>query len=84
MENILPDKTTHSQTHPSTSPWMDTEQAAKYIGCRPGTLKTWRAKERGPRYFIVSQKLIRYSKNFLDEFIRGENLESPRHIASLR
>lgn len=72
------------QTPSPSSPWYDTEKAAQYLGCSPGTLKTWRALERGPRYFIVNQKLIRYSRTFLDEFVKGENLTMPRKIASLR
>ncbi|MEJ0010181.1 MAG: helix-turn-helix domain-containing protein [Alphaproteobacteria bacterium] len=68
----------------SSSPFLDTKNAAAYLGCRPGTLKTWRAQGRGPRYYIVSQKLVRYSKIFLDEFVRGENLDAPRHLASTR
>lgn len=80
MENLA--DVHHSNT--SSSPWLDTEQAAEYIGCQSGTLKTWRAQDKGPRYFIVSQKLIRYSKTFLDEFVQGENLDAPRRIASIR
>ena len=69
---------------PHISPWMDTEQAADYLGCQAGTLKTWRALGRGPRYFVVSHKLIRYNAASLDEFIRGENLDAPRQIANLK
>ena len=66
------------------SPWMNSEQASAYLGCSPGTLKTWRAQGRGPRYFIVNRKLVRYSRAMCDEFVRGENLDAPRHIGSLR
>ena len=33
----------------NNTPWLDTEFAANYIGCTPGTLKTWRARGEGPR-----------------------------------
>ncbi len=44
------------------TPWLDTEQAARFIGCTYGTLKTWRAKGGGPRYHVDD----------LDAFVRGE------------
>ena len=54
------------------SPWFDTEGAAGYLGCTPGTLKTWRARGEGPRYHIIHEKLVRYHVEQLDAFVRGE------------
>ncbi len=56
----------------SPSPWKDNEQAATYIGCTPGTMKTWRATGEGPRYHIINTKLVRYHVTDLDAFVRGE------------
>lgn len=57
----------------SRSPWHDTESAAAYIGCEPGTLKTWRARGEGPRYHLINDKSVRYHVSDLDAFVRGED-----------
>lgn len=54
------------------SPWKDSEQAADYLSCSAGTLKTWRSRGEGPAYHIIQDKLIRYHVNDLDAFVRGE------------
>lgn len=54
------------------SPWLDSEAAAEYLGCTPGTLKTWRSRGEGPRYNIIQSKLVRYHVEDLDAFVRGE------------
>jgi hypothetical protein len=59
-------------TH-SRSPWHDTESAAAYIGCEPGTLKTWRTRGEGPRYNIINVMWVRYYVAVLDAFVRGED-----------
>jgi len=53
------------------SPWFDTEGAAGYLGCTPGTLKTWRARGEGPRYHVIHDKLVRYNVADLDAFVLG-------------
>ncbi|WGM37527.1 hypothetical protein AMEJIAPC_00426 [Caulobacter sp. NIBR1757] len=53
------------------SPWRDSRKAAEYIGCTPGTLKTWRARGEGPRYHVINEKLVRYHVEDLDGFVRG-------------
>lgn len=55
---------------PST-PWLDTEAAAAYLGSTAGTLKNWRATGRGPRYRVVQERLIRYHRDDLDAFVSG-------------
>lgn len=55
------------------SPWHDTESAATYVGCEPGTLKTWRARGEGPRYHLINGKSVRYHRDDLDSFVRGED-----------
>lgn len=53
------------------SPWMDTEEAARYMGCKPGSLKRWRCEGKGPRFRVVNRKLIRYHVQDLDTYICG-------------
>jgi excisionase family DNA binding protein len=52
------------------SPWMDTGEAARYLGAKSGTLKNWRHRGEGPRYHVVNRRLIRYHVNELDEFVK--------------
>lgn len=55
------------------SPWLDTEQAAAYLGSTAGTLRTWRANGGGPRYHVIHGKSVRYNVADLDAFVRGED-----------
>jgi hypothetical protein len=54
------------------SPWFDSDAAAEYLSCTPGTLKTWRSRGEGPRYHVIQTKLVRYHIEALDAFVRGE------------
>lgn len=54
------------------SPWLDSEAAAEYLACTPGTLKTWRSLGQGPHYHVIHSKLVRYHIDDLDAFVRGE------------
>jgi len=56
----------------SASPWLDCENAGAYLGCAPGTLKTWKARGEGPPYHVINGKLVRYHRDELDAFVRGE------------
>ena len=50
------------------SPWLTTTAAAAYLGCTPGTLKTWRAAGAGPRYH-GRHRFVRYNVADLDAFV---------------
>jgi Helix-turn-helix domain len=50
------------------SPWMTTVAAAEYLGCTPGTLKTWRAAGAGPKYH-GRHRFVRYHIADLDAFV---------------
>ncbi len=54
------------------TPWRDSEGAAAYLGVEPGTMKFWRAKGGGPRYYTVGNKLVRYRTEDLDTFLMTE------------
>jgi hypothetical protein len=54
-----------------SSPWLDGEAAAAYLGTTPGTLKNWRSTGKGPRYHVVQDRLIRYHRDELDGFVRS-------------
>lgn len=53
------------------SPWLDSDGAAAYLGTAPGTMKTWRANGKGPRYHVVQDRLVRYHRDELDDFVRS-------------
>jgi excisionase family DNA binding protein len=54
------------------SPWLDTDEAASYLGAQPGTLKNWRHRGEGPRYHVVNRRLVRYHRDELDAYARGD------------
>lgn len=53
------------------SPWMDTDEAAAYIGSTRNTLRAWRARGRGPKFHNVRTRMIRYHRDDLDGFVRS-------------
>jgi excisionase family DNA binding protein len=53
------------------SPWMDTVEAADYLGAKAGTLKNWRHRGEGPKYHVVNRRLVRYHQTELDAFASG-------------
>jgi hypothetical protein len=54
------------------TPWFDSDAAADYLTCTPGTMKTWRSRGEGPAYHVVNGKMVRYHIDDLDAFVRGE------------
>jgi hypothetical protein len=47
--------------------WMRTAAAAEYLGLTPSSLKTLRARGRGPR-FRKLDKIVLYARRDLDEW----------------
>ena len=54
-----------------SSPWLDTRQAAAYLGLRPSSLRTFRSLGKGPRYHRAGGA-VRYHVDDLDAYVRGE------------
>ncbi len=46
-------------------------QAAKYVGISEAALRLWRAEGKGPRFFRAGQKLIRYRRIDIDQWIEA-------------
>ena len=57
------------------SPWLTTTAAAEYLGCTPGTLKTWRAGGAGPKYH-GRHRFVRYHVTDLDAFVLNDGSRS--------
>jgi len=55
------------------TPWLDTETAAAYLSCKPGTLRTWRSRGEGPRYHVIHGRSVRYHIDDLNAFVRAED-----------
>ncbi len=72
MANAMLGSTAIAVTDQSISPWFNTKEAAIHLGCTEGTLKSWRSRGQGPRYYTLSQRLVRYHASDLDAFVTGE------------
>ena len=51
-----------------SAPVLDESAAAKYLGIAAETLRAWRRKGSGPRFFKMGGKLVRYSIEDLANF----------------
>ena len=56
-----------------TSPWLTTDEAARYLSVAPGTLRNWRVDGQGPTANTVG-RIVRYHRNSLDAFMREGDL----------
>lgn len=54
------------------TPWMNTDAAGAYLSVSPRTLAVWRCEGKGPRWHSVG-RLVRYHRDDLDAFMRGED-----------
>ena len=52
------------------------QQAARYLGVSDATLRLWRSRCKGPRYFKAGEKLVRYRRADLDAWIETRLSES--------
>lgn len=46
-------------------------KTARYLGISEAALRLWRAEGKGPRYFRAGEKLVRYRRVDLDQWIEG-------------
>lgn len=56
---------------------MSSKGASAYVGCSEASLRLWRSKGQGPRYFRAG-KLVRYRKTDLDSWIEARLNEPER------
>ena len=65
---------------------LDTAEAAKYLGVRPGTLEVWRSTGRYNLTFVKIGRTVRYRRAQLDEWLvareasstAGQSAEKPK------
>jgi len=58
--------------------YLNTEDAAAFIGLKPGTLQSWRTRDRrgprkldGPPYVMLGNKLVVYKKSDLIAWVES-------------
>jgi helix-turn-helix protein len=59
---------------------MDTRFAAAYLGYSPATLRLWRRKGGGPRFYSLG-RFIKYSQEDLDSWSGGSEILAVRRAA---
>lgn len=56
----------------ANSPWLNTEQAARYLGISPRTLQDYRKVREGPQASrLGGKRLIRYHRHALDAWMQS-------------
>ncbi len=48
---------------------LTTTEAASYLGVSPSLLEGWRSRQKGPSFYRLSRKIIRYRKSDLDQYL---------------
>ena len=54
-------------------------KAARYLGISEASLRLWRSEGKGPRHFRAGEKLVRYRRADLDNWIE-ERLSAPETL----
>ena len=52
--------------------YLNSEQAAEYLGISTATLKNWRKRGDGPPFIKVNARVIRYLRCDLDAWMDGK------------
>jgi len=55
--------------------------AASYLGSRPSTLRAWRVKGKGPRYYKIGGKVF-YKNTDLETWIEAQGRGSTSEVAA--
>jgi excisionase family DNA binding protein len=64
--------TTHSEL------LLTPKEAAEFLGIPLGTLAQWRSQRRGPPYIKLEDRLVRYRRSDLEEYLAGHLVETGR------
>jgi predicted DNA-binding transcriptional regulator AlpA len=51
---------------------LTTEEAARRLGMKPGTLENWRQQKKGPQFIKLPTGAVRYTAYALDAWIKQE------------
>ena len=61
-------------TQPNTPVFLSETEAAQYLSLSVKTLRRWRFDRKGPAYAKLNNKLIRYSRSDLDEWMQQQRV----------
>ena len=50
---------------------LATPAASKYLGVSAAAMRYWRANGEGPRFFYAGERLVRYRRRDLDEWVES-------------
>ena len=64
--------TVASRVLPEWPEWQSPETAAKYLDTSVNTLNDWRAKGTGPAFKRVGQRMVRYARTDLDQWLEQQ------------
>jgi len=56
--------------------FLNTEQAAAYLGLKPCTLADWRWRRQGPPWIKLSPGCVRYDLELLDQWLTARTIEA--------
>lgn len=56
---------------PEWPEWQSPETAARYLDTSVNTLTDWRVKGKGPTFKRIGQRMVRYRKADLDEWLEA-------------
>ena len=60
----------------TTGELLDTKEVAAFFNCTPGAVENWRYKRTGPKYILMSEKVIRYRKSDLIEWMNSRTVDA--------
>jgi len=52
------------------------KEAAEFLGIPSGTLAQWRSQRRGPPYIKLEERLVRYRRSDLEEYLSGHLIDT--------
>jgi len=58
--------------------YLNEREAARIMGVALQTLRNWRFQRRGPSYFVVSSRMIRYSLSSVIDFMEQRKINTER------
>ena len=59
--------------------FLDTAQAAHYLGYSMSALEYWRTKSQGPKYYKLNRR-VRYKQSDLDAWIENQVVTPKREV----
>ena len=72
---LVPETTYEGDLAVADRIWLDTPEAAKYIGSTPGTMENWRYVGGGPRYAKLGRR-VTYRRTWLDDWLERRAVTS--------